>query len=103
VHKDLKILLGKLEPFSTYVSEEEKRRKGMTLLFFVPKAEVFRYTDEERREFLSWLSDIDYRGDHDANSRNILKGSGDWMLNSEEKFRKWKQGGGLLWLYGIRQ
>jgi hypothetical protein len=72
-------------------------------MFLCTETEPFRYVDEERREFLNWISDVDYRGDHDANSRNILKGSGDWMLSGEEKFQSWKEQGGLLWLCGIRQ
>jgi hypothetical protein len=95
-------MLGMLEPFSEYVSEEAKHRIGKTSCYFLPNAKVSRYTDKEHREFLNWLSDIDYRGDHDANSRNILKGSGKWMLSGEEKFRNWKEGGGVLWLCGIR-
>jgi len=92
-----------LAPFLEHMSKEAKHRKGMTLRFLAPKTKVSRDTDKERREFLSWISDIDYRGDHDANSRNILRGSGDWMLSGEEKFRSWKEEGGLLWLCGIGQ
>jgi hypothetical protein len=82
-----------------------RRKKGVKVRHRVSLHRKLKhpYTEEERREFLNWLSDIDFEGDHDANSRNILKGSGNWMLRGEEKFRSWKDEGGLLWLCGIRQ
>jgi len=52
---------------------------------------------------MKWLSDVDYREDHKANSSNILKGSGDWMINREKEFSSWKEKGTVLWLRGIRQ
>jgi len=51
---------------------------------------------------MRWLSDVEYRGDHEGNSCNILKNSGEWMLR-EEKFDDWKDKGKILWLRGIRQ
>jgi len=50
---------------------------------------------------MKWLSDVDYRMDHEGHSRNILKGSGDWMLNGENEFQTWKEKGTVLWLHGI--
>jgi hypothetical protein len=79
VHQYLKNVLQGQEPVSKYVSEEE------------------------RKEFMKWLSEVDYRGDHEANLRNILENSGEWMLHHEKKFDDWKDKGTVLWLCGIRQ
>jgi hypothetical protein len=102
VHQDLKSMLREQELVSKYVSEEESRLHGMSSCFFVPKTKAPQYLEKERKRFMKWLSDVDYRGDHEANSRNILKDSGDWMLSREEEFGSWKEQGTVLWLRGIR-
>jgi hypothetical protein len=91
------------ELFSEYMSEEAMRRKGTSSRLLIAETKISKYTEIERENFMMWLSDVDYRGDHQANSLNILKDSGDWMLNGEEKFGSWKEGGTVLWLRGIRQ
>jgi hypothetical protein len=91
------------ELFSEYMSEEATRRKGTSSRLLIAETKIFKYTENERKNFMMWLSDIDYRGDHQTNSLNILPGSGDWMLSGEEKFGSWKEGGTVLWLRGIRQ
>jgi hypothetical protein len=103
VHQDLKKLLGMSELFSEYMSEEAVRRKGTSSRLLIAEIEISKYTETERENFMMWLSDVDYRGDHQKNFLNILKDSGDWMLSHEQKFGSWKEGGTVLWLRGIRQ
>jgi hypothetical protein len=91
------------ELFSEYMSEEAIRRKGTPSRLLIAETKISKYTEKEREKYMMWLSDVDYGRDHQKNSLNILKDSGDWMLSCEEKFDSWKEGGTLLWLRGIRQ
>ncbi|KIM21727.1 hypothetical protein M408DRAFT_301361 [Serendipita vermifera MAFF 305830] len=76
VSQSLKDVLGMLQPFSEYMSEEFTRRKGMPSPFFARITQALWYTEEEHAEFMKWLSDIDYRMDNETNSRDILESSG---------------------------
>ncbi|KAH6698408.1 hypothetical protein BKA61DRAFT_682441 [Leptodontidium sp. MPI-SDFR-AT-0119] len=62
-------------------------------------------TDTKRRTILDWMSDttkLPYLKHHKENKRQILKGTGEWLLN-DEMYKKWKDdsASSLLWLHGI--
>ncbi|KAG8763004.1 hypothetical protein FRC15_008186, partial [Serendipita sp. 397] len=86
MHEDLKDVLGRLEPFSEYMNEGRKERQ-----------------ENEREDFMNWLSGVKYTVDHHGHRSAVLKNpnkSGQWMLAADE-FRTWKEQGTLLWLRGI--
>jgi hypothetical protein len=91
------------ERFSEYMSQEAIGHKGMSACLLIPETKARPYTEKEREGFMEWLSDVNYRADHTANSSNILKDSGDWMINREKEFASWKENGTMLWLRGIGQ
>ncbi|EUC44175.1 hypothetical protein COCMIDRAFT_98978 [Bipolaris oryzae ATCC 44560] len=55
----------------------------------------------ERREFLSWVSDIDFEEVHQTTYTKKHRGTGDW-LTREPKFQEWMQSphSSLLWCNG---
>jgi len=59
----------------------------------------------KRNAALDWLSDIrklPYFKHHKENKREILKGTGRWIL-TDEVFKTWKNesASSMLWLHGI--
>ncbi|KAF8853835.1 hypothetical protein BDZ45DRAFT_64299 [Acephala macrosclerotiorum] len=60
---------------------------------------------KKRQEILNWISEkqtIDYFKHHKENKRDILKGTGQWLLQ-DPVFKNWKDdsASSLLWLHGI--
>ena len=57
---------------------------------------------EERRGLLTWLSRIPYREHHDMAYRDVLPGTGLWLLQ-KAKFLDWQtsSSSSTLWLHGI--
>lgn len=59
----------------------------------------------KRRQILNWMSDTEklpYLKHHKENKRQILKGTGEWLLN-DDIYTSWKHSteSSLLWLHGI--
>jgi ankyrin repeat domain-containing protein 50 len=56
---------------------------------------------EERSKILSWLRGSDPSTNYNAARKKHEKGTGDWLLRSEQ-FQTWQDGdGGVMWLHGI--
>ncbi|KAM0219151.1 hypothetical protein ACHAQD_006673 [Fusarium lateritium] len=57
---------------------------------------------EQRRKLLGWISDVKYEQHHEQAKSEVLKGTGQWLLN-DALFVCWKNGcaSSILWLYGI--
>lgn len=51
-----------------------------------------------------WMSEIDYRSHHDDLSKNLLPGTGQWLLESAD-YIEWGQSSrsAILWLHGMRR
>ena len=62
------------------------------------------WVEEERRDLLLWLSQIDYESHHEDLRTGILPDSGQWLIQSQE-FVEWSQSSAssILWLHGIRE
>jgi hypothetical protein len=59
----------------------------------------------KRRRILQWMSDTEklpYLKHHKENKRQILPGTGEWLLK-DEIYNYWKESpeSSLLWLHGI--
>jgi hypothetical protein len=59
---------------------------------------------EERKQVFMWMSEIDYRSHHDDLSKNLLPGTGQWLLESAD-YIQWGQSSrsAILWLHGMRR
>jgi hypothetical protein len=62
-------------------------------------------SEKQRKTILTWLSDAEklpYLKHHKENKKEILEGTGQWLLN-DEVFKRWKDdsASSLLWLHGI--
>ncbi|KAM0238863.1 hypothetical protein ACHAP5_008552 [Fusarium lateritium] len=57
---------------------------------------------EQRRKLLGWISDVKYEQHHEQAKSEVLKGTGQWLLN-DALFVCWKNksASSILWLYGI--
>jgi len=62
------------------------------------------FSEEERKKVLHWMSEIDYSGHRDELSKNLLPGSGQWLLQSQE-YINWAQSSvsSIFWLHGKRK
>uniref|UniRef100_A0A0W0GEG1 NACHT domain-containing protein n=1 Tax=Moniliophthora roreri TaxID=221103 RepID=A0A0W0GEG1_MONRR len=58
--------------------------------------------DSERTKILDWISPLPYQGYHNHHKRDVLQGTGQWLLQSQ-MYREWKNDStsSLLWLHGI--
>ncbi|KAG5802464.1 hypothetical protein H9Q74_011991 [Fusarium xylarioides] len=58
--------------------------------------------EEDRRETLRWISDIKYEQHHEQANSEVLRGTGQWLLQ-DALFVRWKNecASSILWLYGI--
>ncbi|KAG5772021.1 hypothetical protein H9Q72_001634 [Fusarium xylarioides] len=58
--------------------------------------------EEDRRETLRWISDIKYEQHHEQANSEVLRGTGQWLLQ-DALFVRWKSecASSILWLYGI--
>lgn len=56
----------------------------------------------KRTEILRWLSSQPYLEYHNQNKKDVLAGTGKWLL-SEPSFMNWKNdsASSLLWLHGM--
>ncbi|KAK2798050.1 hypothetical protein FQN51_007975 [Onygenales sp. PD_10] len=56
---------------------------------------------QERRKLLRWMSEIEYWSHHDELSKDLLSGSGQWLLQSKE-YIEWGQSSvpSVFWLQG---
>ncbi|KAF4340163.1 TPR repeat [Fusarium beomiforme] len=59
-------------------------------------------SDQQRREVLQWVSDIPYLKHQTEAFRDVLKGTGQWLLRGEA-YLKWKSSStfSILWIHGI--
>jgi hypothetical protein len=57
----------------------------------------------ERTNILRWLSPEPYKEYHNQARRDVLAGTGKWLL-SDSVFKKWKDesASSILWLHGIQ-
>jgi hypothetical protein len=92
--------LGGLREIKDQMREMSRRLNGMLSCSYC-KVLTFQITDEDDTKFLQWLSDIRYADDHENNSKDILQDTGGWLLKDTD-FRRWMEGGSVLWLRGIR-
>ena len=55
----------------------------------------------ERMEVLKWMSSLPYTAYHNQNKKDVLEGTGQWLL-SDPVFREWKNdsASSLLWVHG---
>lgn len=60
--------------------------------------------ESERRNLLKWLSTIQHVNHHKTMGKDILSGSGNWLLLKKE-FVEWRKesSSSILWLHGIRK
>ena len=58
--------------------------------------------EEQRLRVFEWLSTVQYMSHHRAKSKNVLPGSGQWLLRKPE-FMEWMESStsSILWLHGI--
>ncbi|EEB95754.1 hypothetical protein MPER_05225, partial [Moniliophthora perniciosa FA553] len=58
--------------------------------------------DSERTRILDWISPLPYQGYHNHHKREVLQGTGQWLLQSQI-YNEWKNDStsSLLWLHGI--
>jgi len=58
---------------------------------------------QERLEVFKWMSEVEYRSHHEDLSKNLLHGTGQWLLESSE-YIEWGQSSvsSILWLHGMR-
>ncbi|KAM0268809.1 hypothetical protein ACHAPA_004739 [Fusarium lateritium] len=63
---------------------------------------IFGLQGEQRRKLLRWISDVKYEQHHEQAKSEVLKGTGQWLLN-DALFVCWKNecASSILWLYGI--
>ncbi len=60
--------------------------------------------EESVRKILEWVSPIPYEQHHNTNKRDVLEGTGLWLLR-EEAMAQWRHSNesSILWLHGIRE
>jgi hypothetical protein len=58
---------------------------------------------EERKQVFMWMSEIDCHSHHEDLCKNLLPGSGQWLLESTD-YVQWGQSSrsAILWLHGMR-
>ncbi|PVG00856.1 hypothetical protein CPB86DRAFT_812717 [Serendipita vermifera] len=56
--------------------------------------------DDERIQFLQWISKVRYTDHHETNFNDVLAGTGQWLLE-DPLFAQWMKSGSILWLHGI--
>jgi hypothetical protein len=63
-----------------------------------------RLDESERSEILTWVSDIQYEGNHYTARKERADGTGEWLLR-HERYREWRGSSAstILWLHGIRR
>src|ERR1700733_4451612 len=61
-----------------------------------------RLKKQERLDILHWISTVPFRKHHSNMMRDILPGSGQWLLEGE-KYQEWWNSSvsSILWLHGI--
>jgi hypothetical protein len=96
----MKNLLSGLEKTKDQTSIIYQRLKGISSCSSC-KVLTFQIAEDDDRKFKKWLSDIRYTDDHEKNFKDILENTGGWLLEDPE-FKKWMEGGSVLWLRGIR-
>lgn len=59
---------------------------------------------EERLEILQWLSNVQYKKHHQNLSKDLLEGTGSWLLRKPQVV-EWRKSSvsSVLWLHGIRR
>lgn len=57
---------------------------------------------QRREKILRWVSDEQYKRHHDKENKEVLKGTGEWLLQ-HPTFLQWKDesASSILWLHGI--
>ena len=60
------------------------------------------FQEEERRKILNWLSEQPYIQHHNNVKRDILEGTGSWLLK-DDMLLDWRRSSAssILWLHGI--
>jgi hypothetical protein len=87
--------------FKDYLQEAEKSLKRITRHM----EHVFLWVDnQERRDLLEWISDVQYGRHHDEIEERREPGTGDWLVQ-DERFRDWMDSSlsSTLWLQGSRE
>jgi hypothetical protein len=87
--------------FKDYLQEAQKSLNRITRHM----EHVFQWVnDQERRDLLEWVSDIQYGRHHDEIEERREPGTGDWLVQ-DERFREWmvSPSSSTLWLQGSRE
>lgn len=59
--------------------------------------------ERERRECMTWISPLNFSATQNENLGRCEKGTGKWILESDE-FKRWLSGdGSTMWCCGIRE
>ena len=85
-------------------SQQEAIRSGFDKAEGERKRIQTREQIEERKQFLEWVSDIDYEATFDEIIKKKHPGTGEWLLE-HETFMEWVKNpdASLLWCHGKRQ
>jgi hypothetical protein len=105
-HEKLKNILHKLDQPIMQMADQISTIKDRFDSKFIPVSRwrCSFFTGEERIKVFRWMSEIEYRSHHDEHSKDLLPGSGQWLIESRD-FIKWGQlsVSSILWLHGMRK
>jgi hypothetical protein len=102
MHGDLKKILESFEDLKSIPYQIHQIMKGKVPIVPVLRVLTRPNPDDERVKFLQWISRIRYTDHHETNFKDVLPGTGQWLLE-DPLFSDWMQSGSVLWLHGIRE